>query len=81
MTKKTAFFLPENAKDMFEYAGRTEEKLSKENIFVPVIVIRLLFLTVNNVRVFWVIHPKDYKPNCFRDAVNVQPQLFMLHHL
>ena len=60
--KKTAFVLPENAKDFFKYAGCTEEKLSEENIVVPVIVIRLLFLMVNNVSVFWVIHPKDHTP-------------------
>ena len=66
--KKTALVLPTNAKKMLSMPD--VRKKSRQKIVVPVIVIRLLFLTVNDIRVFWIIHPKDHKPISFSYALN-----------
>ena len=57
------------------------QKKSKQKIVVPVIVIRLLFLTINDIRVFWIIHPKDNKTIRFSYALDMQSQLLPLDHL
>ena len=50
-------------------------------IKVPVIVIRLLFLTINNICILRIVHPEHNKTISFSDTVNVKTKLFALNHL